>query len=277
MINFGFCQLLTKLNFSNKNYCYIVLIYIFSLHCNAFADTSPFQKFDNNFMLGASTLSSPGNYWASSLNLKGEALFDNGLWLELPASTKLTYSVDNNKDTSISKTLNNSAGSSIGLSAGYAFLIGNNYNIIPYVGFAYRNQLLAVNEDSIQQFIIEDPSFNWSVGFKNELIAIPQKLKFSVNAGFNYGSHNAVIPDSLDNNMLGHFDYTQYTLSVSPAVQWNFSERFTLVGYYQLNYNFSDTQNIPGIPYSQMNVNTDQYLMTNYVQNILGISIGILF
>jgi len=240
------------------------------------AESSPFQKFDNNISVGAALVSSPGNYWASALNANGQALFSNGVWLNVIASTKLSFNFANNDNSNISKTYNNSSGSNFGLSGGYAFLFANKYNVIPHVGFAYSNQLLAVNEDSIQQFIIEDPSFNWSFGVKNELIAIPNSLKLGLDLSFNYGDHRAVVPNSNDGS-LGHYNYSLYTLSVTPSVQWNFSERFTMIGYYQFNYNFSNSSNPPNISYSSMNVDSGQYLMTNYVQNILGLNFGVLF
>ncbi len=239
-------------------------------------DSSPFQSFDNNVLAGVAGNSSPGNYWASTLNASGQALFDNGVWLNLLVTTKLALNFSNNANSSISKTYNNSSGSSLDISGGYAFLFTEQYNVIPHIGFAYANQLLAVNENSIQQFIIENPSSNWSVGLKNEYIAIPSVLKFSLDLGFNYGDHQSVIPNSSDGS-LGHYNYALYTLSFSPAVQWNLTERFTMIGYYQFNYNFSNDVNPPSISYPDIEVNTNQYLMTNYIQNTLGLSVGILF
>lgn len=239
-------------------------------------ESSPFQKFDNNISAGIAVISSPGNYWASNLNATGQALFDNGVWLNLLAGTKLSFNFDNNNNSSVSKTYNNSSASSFGLTGGYAFLVDGKYNLIPHIGFSYTNQLLAVNENSIQQFIIEDPAYNYSFGLKNEMIIIPAKLKIALDLNFNIGDHQSVVPNS-DNGSLGHYNYTLYTFTATPAIQWNFAERFTIIGYYQFNYNFSNSMSSPNVNYPDIGVSSSQYLMNNYVQNALGINFGVLF
>lgn len=253
----------------------LVLLIISAVRLFA-AESSPFQQFDNNISAGVAMVSSPGNYWASTLNANGQALFDNGVWLNLMVTTKLAFNFENNSNSSVSKTYNNSSGSSFGLSGGYAFLFDDKYNLIPYIGFAYSNQLLAVNENSIQQFIIEDPSYNWSLGVKGEWLAIPQVLKAAFDLGFNYGDHQSVVPNS-GNGSLAHYNYSLYTLSATPSVQWNFTKRITMIGYYQFNYNFSNSMSSPNVSYSNIGVDSSQYIMSNYIQNVLGINFGVLF
>jgi hypothetical protein len=239
-------------------------------------ESSPFLVFDNNVSAGLALISSPGNYWASNLNANGQALFNNGLWLDLFATTKLSFNFNNNSNNNISKTYNNSSGSSFGINVGYAFLIANNYNLIPHIGLSYANQLLAVNQNSIQQFIIEDPSYNVAFGVKNEMILIPSVLKASIDLAFNIGDHSSVVPNSVDGS-LGHYDYTLYTVKVIPSIQWNITERFAMIGYYQFNYNFSNSMSSPNVEYPDIGVSSNQFLMNNYVQNTLGINFAVLF
>lgn len=239
-------------------------------------ESSPFQRFDNNISAGIAGISSPGNYWASNLNANGQALFNNGVWLDVFATTKLSFNFDNNSNSSVSKTYNNSSASSFGLNGGYAVLINNRYNIIPHIGFYYANQLMAINENSIQQFIIEDPSYNYSMGVKNEMILIPSVLKIALDLNFNIGDHASVVPNSSDGS-LGHYNYTLFTFTANPSIQWNFSERFAVMGYYQFNYNFSNSMSAPNVDYSDVGISSNQYLMNNYVQNVLGVNFGVLF
>lgn len=244
---------------------------------NSFAiESNPFQDFDNNFTAGITGVSSPGNYWATTLGANGQALLDNGIWINLLANTKLSLSLDNNSSSNISQTYNNAAASNYGAEIGYAFLISNNYQVIPHGGLSYSNQLLSINQNSIQEFVIEDPAIHVSAGVKNELIVIAKKLKLGMDLNFNYGFHQAVVPNSNDGS-LAHYNYGLYTISATPSIQWNFSEKFTMLGFYQYSYNFGNNTVAPNASYSSLNVNTSDYLLTNFSQNTVGLSFGVRF
>lgn len=240
------------------------------------AESSPFQLFDNNITAGYAVASSFGNNETSSLNANGQVLFDNNVWLNLSVFTKLTLSYANSSEPGMNQTLNNSAGSRFGIQGGYAFKVNNSYNVIPHIGFAYGNQLLAINEDSIQQFIIEDPSFNYSFGVKQELILIPKKLKFATDLGYNYSTHKAVLPNNTTGD-LGHTDYDVSSLLITPELQWNVTDRLTVIGYYQYNYSYGDAPNFPNVDFSNIGVNSSQVIKNNYSQNLFGINFGFLF
>lgn len=247
------------------------------LSFNSFAtESNPFQEFDNNFSAGITGVSSPGNYWATTLSANGQALLDNGIWINLIANTKLSLSLENNSNSSISQTYNNAAASNYGVEVGYAFRVSHNYQVIPHGGLSYSNQLLSINQNSIQEFVIEDPAFNFSTGVKNELIVIPKKLKLGMDLNFNYGFHQAIVPNS-NNGSLAHYNYELYTLSATPSIQWNFSQKFTMTAFYQYSYNFGNNPTAPNASYSSLGVNTSDYLLTNFSQNTVGLSFGVRF
>ncbi len=251
---------------------------MFTIGCiaSSAAASNPFQVFDNNITAGFYTNSSPENYTSSGLSLNGQILFDNNVWLNLLVTDQLALDYSNHSNANVSLTLNNASANSYEVMGGYAFAVGNSYNFIPHIGFSYDTQLTTVNADSIQQFIINDPSFNFSLGLKQEYILLPARLKLAADLNFASAYHQAVLPTNTEGS-LGHYDYTNYSILIKPAIQWNVTKRFTMLAFYQFSYTFGQTPNVPNIYFPNAGINTNQFLSNNYVQNSVGLNFGFVF
>ena len=103
-------------------------------------------------------------------------------------------------------------------------------NVTPYLGFAYNNMLIAYNYDSTQEFILENPSYSILAGANIEYVVIEKKLKLGLDTGFSYAMYKSVLPNS--NTSLGHVNYSQYLVNITPSIQYNINSLLTVMGYY---------------------------------------------
>lgn len=264
---------MTNLTFKQKSGI-ICLTLIWSTFAS---NNSVFQQFDNNITAGVSEIMSNQNYTATTLNVDGQVLFDNNIWLHVNAGTELAYSVNVNSNPNIAKLYNNAAGSIFAGQFGYAFQAGDRWNFIPHIGLGYSNFLAAYNENSVQQFIIEDPGINYSIGAKTELLLIPNTLKFATDLNYIYSQHHSVLPNDFTTNTLEHQGYTINTVQIRPELQWNVTNKFTIIGYYQFATLFGGTANAADIYYPQVGVSSNQIIKNNQIQNTFGLNFGIPF
>lgn len=263
-----------------KKLSLILRLIMLSQNSHVFADSKyidPFQYFDNNITLGIQEIVANNNFTASRLTANGQILFDNNIWLNLDVATELSYSTKNSSNPNVAQLYNNTVGNNYSISGGYAFGVGNNWNIIPNIGFSYGDTLLSYNDvnSSMQQFIIHDPSFNWSIGTKVEYLIIPKRLKVGSDFRYTYSDHTTVLPS--DTNLISHQGYSNNTLSITPEIQWNVTDRFTVIGYYQYANKFGGNLQANSVYYSQSGVNSNQIIKNNSTVNQLGVNFGFLF
>jgi hypothetical protein len=232
-----------------------------------------FQYFDNNVTLNYNYSATQNTSEFSTVGLGASALFDNNIWLSGNAATLLTYDLSNN-NRGLSNLYQNKSGSLLSIKAGYAFT-NDRLNVIPYMGVAYSNLLIAYNYDSAQQFIFENPAYSIMGGANVEYIIIPRTLKVGLDTNLNYSSHKAVIPNS--SSTLGHINYSDYLLSLSPSLQYNINSRLTVIGFYALNSKFSGSSTPQNVYYSQINVNSSSIINNDDLTSSFGIKFGILF
>ncbi len=253
----------------------VIITILINLPLLAFADYSknPFQYFDNNVTIGYEQTLIQDSASLTSAELNAVALFDNNLWLDVHADALVEYDFNNNNQ-GLSNLYQNKSGSSFGFAVGYAFNV-NNFNIIPYWGFTYNNLLIAYNQNSMQQFIFENPSYNLKFGVNNEFILIDKILKFGLDMAVSYSVHKSVIPNTPDT--LGHMDFTNYIFNISPSLQYNLASRLTLEGYYQFSSKFAGNANPPNVYYPLINVNSSNIINNDNIMNTVGIRFGILF
>lgn len=232
-----------------------------------------FQYFDNNVTLNYNYSTTQNTSEFSTVGLGATALFDNNIWLSGNAATLLTYDLSNN-NRGLSNLYQNKSGSLLSIKAGYAFT-NDRLNITPYMGVAYSNLLIAYNYDSAQQFIFENPAYSIMGGANVEYIIIPKTLKVGLDTNLNYSSHKAVIPNS--SSTLGHINYSDYLLSLSPSLQYNINSRLTVIGFYALNSKFSGSSAPQNVYYPQINVNSSNIINNDDLTSSFGIKFGILF
>ncbi len=265
--------------FKKKLYLSLPIV-IIAHNPHAFADSkysNQFQNFDNNITAGIEEIVSNNNFTASRLTGNGQILFNNNIWLDLNIGTELSYSTNNNANPNIAQLYNNTVGNNYSISGGYAFVLGDNWNLIPNIGFSYGNALLSYNDvnSSMQQFIIHDPSFNWSIGTKLEYLIIPRRLKIASDFSYTYSVHDTVLPS--DTNLISHQGYSNDILSITPELQWNVTDRFTMIGYYQYANKFAGSLQANSVYYPQSAVNSNQILKNDSTVNQFGINLGFLF
>lgn len=251
----------------------------FTAIANSYAcdSSNRFQCYDNNVTLNYGYGVEENTARFSEIGVGGEALFDNNIWLNGAMDGLFTYSNSNNNQ-GLQQTFNNASGSSFTLRGGYAFNVDSNYNFIPYLGFNYTNTLVAYNYDSINQFVIENPSFNTSIGVISEYNIIDNKLKFRLDSGLTYSFHKAVAPGSNDDlNSLSHVDYSNYLLNFTPELQYNINNRLTMSVFSTLGFTFGGNASLPEVYYPDIATNTNQVFNNDNTYAIFGLKFGILF
>lgn len=251
----------------------------FTAIANSYAcdSSNVFQCYDNNVTLNYGYGIEENTARFSEIGVGSEVLFDNNIWINASMGGLLTYNNLNN-NTGLGQTFNNFSGSSFTFRGGYGFNVASNYNFIPYVGFNYTNMLVAYNYSSINQFIIENPSFNTSVGLISEYNIIDSKLKFRFDSGLTYSFHKAVAPNSNDNlNHLMHTDYSNYLLNFTPELQYNINNRLTMSVFSTLGFTFGGNASLPEVYYPDIATNSNQVVNNDNTYAIFGLKFGILF
>lgn len=236
-----------------------------------------FQCYDNNVTLNYGYGVEQDTATFSQIGVGGEVLFDNNIWVNASMGGLFTYNNFNNNQ-GLQQTFNNASGSSFTLRGGYAFNVDSNYNFIPYLGFNYTNTLVAYNYDSINQFVIENPSFNTSIGLISEYNIIDSALKFRFDSGLTYSYHKAVAPGSNDDlNNLAHVNYSNYSLNLTPELQYNINKRLTMSIFSTLGFTFGGNASLPEVYYPDIATNTNQIFNNDNTYAIFGLKFGILF
>lgn len=236
-----------------------------------------FQDYDNYIAInyGQSVLQDTSSM--SGIGLSGEVLFDNNIWLNASVMALLSYDLTNS-NTGFNDVLQNKAGSSFTLRGGYAFNPVRDYNVIPYLGFNYTNLLVAYNYDSIQQFIFENPSYNFAIGVINEFNAIDKTLKLRLDTSLMTTHHFAVLPNSTaQDSELGHVNFYNYVFNVTPEIQYNINSRLMLSGYYSFGTIFGGSGSAPNVFFPDINTYSSDVINNSGIFNSVGVKFGVLF
>lgn len=256
-----------------KTYWSIIALSFLCLLLNAkcFAsESSPLYHLDNNWGLTAGQAKS-SQYSMMNLGLDVRVLTSNNIWLDLNGQSysNLTLSQVN------SNILNNMSGFGLGVKGGYAFILANNYAIIPNIGFNYSNvqDLVHTNSEPIFNYTLQ--SFNTSVGLAFEYAAT-SRLKFSLENSLVYLNQDPIVPNS--ETTISHFNEKNYMLSITPSIAWNIFASLNASIFYE--YNQMLTNNMPdsNVEFTQFGINS-QSIVNDFMAppNVLGIKIGMLF
>lgn len=252
---------------------------LFSGIANSYAcdSSNVFQCYDNNVTLNYGYGIEQDTATFSQIGIGSEVLFDNNIWVNASMYGLFTYNNSNNNQ-GLQQTFNNASGSSFTIRGGYGFNVDSNYNFIPYIGFNYTNTLVAYNYDSINQFVIENPSFNTSIGLISEYNIIDNKLKFRLDSGLTYSYHKAVTPNSnYDTNSLGHLDYSKYALNFTPELQYNINKRLTMSAFSTVGFQFGGNASLPEVYYPDFDTYSNNVINNDNTYAIFGLKFGVLF
>lgn len=250
-------------------------LFTISVFSSVYASESAnqFTYFDNNATLGYNYSVIQNNAELSMVSINATALLHDNIWLSAGAGAVLTFDLSNNNQ-GLSNLNQNHSGSSLNLKGGYAFIF-DTLNITPYLGFAYSNMLLAYNYDSTQEFISENPSYSILAGANMEYAVIEKKLKLGLDTGFSYAMYKSVLPNS--NTSLGHLDYSQYLISITPSIQYNINSLLTIIGYYSFSSKFAGNAAPQSVYYPTINANSSNVINNDSIINSFGLRFGILF
>lgn len=249
--------------------------FIISMPSSVFASESAnqFTYFDNNVTLGYNYSIIQNNAEFSMVGINATALLHDNIWLSAAAGAVLTFDLSNNNQ-GLSNLNQNHSGSSLNLKAGYAFIF-DTLNVTPYLGFAYNNMLIAYNYDSTQEFILENPSYSILAGANIEYVVIEKKLKLGLDTGFSYAMYKSVLPNS--NTSLGHVNYSQYLVNITPSIQYNINSLLTVMGYYGFSSKFAGNAAPQSVYYPNIDVNSSNVINNDGIINSFGLRFGILF
>ena len=189
---------------------------------------SPFQYYDNNAVIGYyNTVEASGDS-SGGFALNVEALLDNNLWLSGNAGYMLYVARAN-------VPLNKITGAEFGLSAGYAFPIGQKFNFIPFASAKHNG--LSMSDGSTSSAVFYSDAYG--LGLISEYDIIPKNLKARLNTNF--------MSQNTKTSFVGEVsepDISSYTtfVNIAPSLQWDITERLTTQFTYihtinTLNYN----------------------------------------
>lgn len=157
-----------------------------------FADTSAapnlFQTFDSQISVGNTW--SFGNvggeiYQSNNVGLNASKLFDNGVYVSVGG------------DQAYNSTYTNYSASNLGATAGYAFLVDPEFQVIPYAQLT-RSQLSNFDTNSN----INDIWYTSLAGVRLEYLPI-EELKLSLNGGYGLVGQNGTLTQSNGSTVYG--------------------------------------------------------------------------
>ena len=197
-------------------------------------DTSPFQIYDNNAMVGYYNAVEGNGDSGGGFALNVEALLDNNIWLSANGGYLLYVA-------RAAVPLNKITGASFGLSGGYAFPIAKSLNLIPFIS-AEHNGLSMSNGSASSAVSYSDA---YGLGLLTEYDIIPKNLKARLNTNF--------MSQNTKTSFVGsgyHPDISSYTtfITIAPSIQWNITDPLTTQFTYAnttntLNMNNANTIN----------------------------------
>ncbi len=186
----------------------------------AYAENT-FKVYDNNAMLGYSNSVQANGDSFGGFTLNVEALFDNNIWLAANSGYLLYVARANSP-------LNKITGAELGVMAGYAFQIGQRYNLIPFVSANHDGT--SISSGSTMSVVSYSDAYG--AGLIQEYDIFPKELKFRLNT--NFATQNTKTTYVSAVSMPDMPEYTTF-INVAPSLQWNITDRVTT----QLAYMYS--------------------------------------
>ena len=212
--------------------CRVVLAGIVGLSSNLVYAENPFQVYDNKAMLGYSNSVQANGDSYGGFTLNVEALFDNNVWLAANSGYLLYVARANSP-------LNKITGAELGIKVGYAFQIGQRYNLIPFASANHDGT--SISSGSTMSVVSYSDAYG--AGLIQEYDIFPKALKFRFNT--NFATQNTkttyVSPVSMP-DMPG---YTTF-INVAPSLQWNITDRVTTQFTYAYSINTLNFSNNTG-------------------------------
>ncbi len=215
----------------------VALVGIFTVSCSFLAHAkSPFQYYDNNAMIGYYNTVQANGDSAGGFAIDTEALLDNNLWFAANAGYLLYVA-------RAAVPLNKITGAELGLSAGYAFPIGQRFNLIPFAS-AEHNGLSMSNGSTSSAVSYSDA---YGLGLMSEYDIIPKNLKARLNTNFMTQNTKTSFVSATSQP-----DISSYTtrVNISPSMQWNITERLTTQVTYAYTINTLNMNNTNTVNFS---------------------------